>query len=215
MKLFKSDNQQNYSKAELEKLNYTAFANMPRAYKSPEKRDLDLDAARKRLSNFRRLPVRQLEDAKNILTNLNRLSLKPDKRLELLNLVLKEIYPNISIWYDKYKGRQNSLTEGEERREDLIACIDVVEQIGIAYKHLFSEFYRPEARRYNKNRDASYEYGFRVLEMLLVEQRLRALRYQKLPRTAWQDSNHVFFGLALHNDCLLYTSDAADEYQRV
>jgi hypothetical protein len=200
MKLFKSDNQQNYSKAELEKLNYTAFANMPRAYKSPEKRDLDLDAARKRLSNFRRLPVRQLEDAKNILTNLNRLSLKPDKRLELLNLVLKEIYPNIAIWYDKYQGRQNSLPEGEERREALIACIDVVEQIGIAYKHLFSEFYRPEARRYKKNRDASYEYGFRVLEMLLVEQRLRALRYQKLPRTAWQDSNHVFFGLALHND---------------
>ena len=200
MKLFKSDNQQNYSKAELEKLNYKAFANMPRTYKSPEKKDLDVDAARKRLTNLRRLPVRQLEDAKNILTNLNRLSLKPDKRLELLNLVLKEIYSNIALWYDKYQGRQNSLPEGEERREALIACIDVVEQIAIAYKHLFSDVFRPEARRYKKNRDAIYEYGFRILEMLLIEQRLRALRYQKLPRSAWQDSNHIFFGLALHND---------------
>jgi len=36
--------------------------------------------------------------------------------------------------------------------------------------------------------------------MLLIEQRLRALRYQKLPRNAWQDSNHVFFALALHSD---------------
>ena len=60
MKLFKSDNQQNYSTAELEKLNYTAFANLPRAYKSPEKRDLDLDAAKKRLTNLRRIPLRQL-----------------------------------------------------------------------------------------------------------------------------------------------------------
>jgi hypothetical protein len=200
MKLFKSDNQQNYSTAELEKFNFTAFANLPRAYKSPEKKDLNLDAYQKRLSNFRRLPVRQLEDAKNILSNLNRLSLKPDKRLELLNLVLKEIYPNIAIWYEKYQSRQNSLPEGEERREALTACIDAVEQIAIAYKHLFSAVFRPEARRYKKNRQQIYEYGFRILEMLLIEQRLRALRYQKLSRNAWQESNHVFFALALHND---------------
>ena len=42
MKLFKSDNQQLYSTAELEKFNFTAFANLPQAYKSPEKKDLDL-----------------------------------------------------------------------------------------------------------------------------------------------------------------------------
>ena len=200
MKLFKSDNQQLYSTAELEKFNFTAFANLPQAYKSPEKKDLDLDAYQQRLSNLRRVPVRQLEDAKNILTNLNRLSLKPDKRLELLNLVLKEIYPNIASWYEKYQGRQNSLPEGEERREALIACIDVVEQIAIVYKHLFSEVFRPDARRYKKNRQEIYEYGFRILEMLLIEQRLRALRYQKLSRNAWQDSNHIFFALALHDD---------------
>ena len=200
MKLFKSDNQQLYSTAELEKFNFTAFANQPRVYKTPEKKDLDIGAYQKRLSNLRRVPVRQLDDAKNILTNLNRLSLKSDKRLELLKLVLNEIYPNITLWYEKYQGRQNSLPEGEERREALIACIDAIEQVAIAYKHLFSEVFRPEAKRYKKNRQQIYEYGFRILEMLLVEQRLRALRYQKLSRNAWQDSNHVFFALALHND---------------
>ena len=200
MKLFKSDNQQLYSSAELEKSNFTGFANLPRAYKSPDKKDLNLEACQKRLSNLRRVPVQQLVDAKNILTNLNRLSLKPAKRLELLNLILKEIYPNIALWYEKYQGRQNSLPEGEERREALIACIDVVEQMSIVYKHVFSEVFRPEARRYQKNRQEIYEYAFRILEMLLIEQRFRALRYQKLSRSAWQDSNRVFFALALHND---------------
>ena len=200
MKLFKSDNQQLYSAAELEKFNFTAFANLPRAYKSPEKKDLNLDAYQQRLSNLRRVPVQQLDDAKNILTNLNRLSLKPNKRLEILNLVLHEIYPNIALWYEKYQGRKNSLPEGEERREALIACVDVVEQVAIAYKHLFSEVFRPEVKQYKKNRQEIYEYGFRILEMLLVAQRLRALRYQKLSRADWQDSNHVFFALALHND---------------
>ena len=200
MKLFKSDNQQLYSTAELEKFNFTAFANLPQAYNSPEKTDLTLDAYQQRLSNLRKVPVRQLEEAKNILTNLNRLSLKAEKRLEILNLLLKEIYPNVAAWYEKYQGRQNSLPEGEERRQALIACIDVVEQLAIAYKHFFSEVFPPDARRYKKNRQEIYGYGFRILEMLLIEQRLRALRYQKLSRAAWRDSNHVFFALALHND---------------
>ena len=200
MKLFKSENQPLYSAAELAKLNFTAFANLPQAYKSPEKKDLNLEGYQKRLRDLRKIPVRHLEGATHILINLNRLDLKPDKRQELLNLVLKEVYPNIAMWYDKYQGRQNSLPEGNERREALIACIAVVEQLGIAYKHLFQSVFSPEPRRYKKNRQASYEYGFRILEMLLIEQRLRALRYQKLPRNAWQDSNHVFFALALHSD---------------
>ena len=200
MKVFKSENRPLYSAAELAKVNFTAFANLPQAYKSPEKRDLNLEAYQKRLRDLRKIPMRHLEDAKHILVNLNRLDLKPAKRLELLNLVIKEVYPNIAIWYDKYQSRQNSLPEGNERRESLIGCIAVVEQLGIAYKHLFQSVYSAEPRRYRKNRQVCYEYGFRILEMLLIEQRLRALRYQKLSRSAWRDSNHVFFALALHND---------------
>jgi hypothetical protein len=200
MRLFKSDNQSLYTAAELAKSNFTAFANLPQAYKSPEKKDLDPEVYQNRLRELRRIPMRHLEDAKHILVHQNRLDLKPAKRLELLNLVLKEVYPNIAIWYDKYQDRQNSLPEGNERREALIGCIAVIEQLGIAYKHLFQAVFSPEPRRYKKNHQACYEYGFRVLEMLLIEQRLRALRYQKLPRNAWQDSNHVFFALALHND---------------
>lgn len=200
MKLFKSENQPLYSATELARLDFTAFANLPQAYKSPEKKDLNLEAYQKRLRDLRKIPLRHLEDAKHILVNQNRLDLKPVKRLEVLNLVLKEVYPNIAMWYDKYQGRQNSLPEGNERREALLGCIAVVEQCGIAYKHLFQQVFSPDPRRYKKNRQACYEYGFRILEMLLIEQRLRALRYQKLPRSAWQDSNHVFFALALHND---------------
>ena len=200
MKLFKSDKPGIYSRAELREIKFTAFANLPRAYKTPGKKELDAAAIKQRLADLRRFPIRQLETAAHILSSLNQATLKSDKRLELTLTILRQTYPVISQFYDSYQGKENSLPEKKERREALTDCIHVISEVAISYKHLFQESFTTEDRAYRKARTSIYEYGFRILEMMLVEQRLRALRYQRLPRSAWRDGNHIFFSMALHND---------------
>ena len=200
MKLFKSDKPGIYSRAQLRKVDYTAFANLPRAYKTPGKKDLDVEAIEHRLRKLRPFPVRQLDAAAHFLSGLNQATLKPETRRTLTLAILAQVYPVISQYYETYQGKENSLPEKQERREALNACIRVAAEAGVAFRHLFRESFTPEDRAYRKARSAIYEYGFRVLEMVLVEQRLRALRYQRLPRSAWQDANRIFFAMALHND---------------
>lgn len=200
MGFFKSDNAALLRNADLAKGDLAGFANLPQPYKTRERREPDAEAYRQRLADLRRYPVRVLEEASNILKTLNRSQLKPARRFELVELLLKEIYPAISVWYDKYQGQQNSLPESKERREVLVAASSAVEQVAIAYKHLFHDTWSREPRRHRKTGAEVYRYGLYILEMVLLDQRLRALRYQKLPRSAWLDCNHVFFALALHDD---------------
>lgn len=200
MKLLKPKSPTIHSPADLHKVEFAVFAYLPNAYKTPDKKYLEPESIQRRLSALARFPVRQLVDASHILSSLNRMTLKAEKRLELTTRILKQIYPVISQYYFSYQGQKNSLPEKTDRRESLIASINVIQQFAISYKHLFREVFTSEAKHYKKVRKGAYDYGFRILEMLLIEQRLRALRYQQLPRNAWQDSNQVFFAMALHND---------------
>lgn len=200
MRLFRSDKPGLYSRAELRKIRFATFANLPRAYRIPDKKEIEADAIQHRLAELRRFPVRQLEAAARLLSGLNQAKLKPEKRRELTRLVLRQTYPLVSQFYDTYQGKENSLPEKKERRESLTRCIDLVSEVAVSYRHLFQDTFTTGGRSYQKARRSIYEYAFRVLEMILVEQRLRALRYQRLPRSAWRDANQIFFAMALHND---------------
>jgi hypothetical protein len=200
MKLFKQDRLGMYSQSELRKVEFTAFANLPRPYKIPNRKELDATVIQQRLAELRRSPVRLLEAAAHIQSSLNQAKLKPNKRLELTLIILRQSYPQISEYYDAYQGKANSLPEKKERRDALVACISVVSEVAVSYKHLFSESFTADDAAYRKARNVIYEHAFRIFEMTLVEQRLRALRYQRLPRSAWRDCNQIFFAMALHND---------------
>jgi len=183
---------------DVSKVKFGGFAILPQPFKKPEKAELDVEPYVKRLKALSQNPVRQLEDASNVLSSINRLLLKAEKRLELLNAIIQVIYPVISIAYDKYQTQHNSLPESKERRAILVACIDVVSLITIIYKQLFSDIYADEKRKYNRNAPQVYEYAFRVMEFLLVDQRFRALRYQKQAVESALDCNRLFFAMAKH-----------------
>ena len=71
--------------------------------------------------------------------------------------------------------------------------------MAISYKLLFHTEYSSDPAVFTRHRDTLYGYGLRILELLRLIQRLKALRYQKMSKTDWLDVNQVFFSMLLHN----------------
>ncbi|MCK5385841.1 MAG: hypothetical protein KAJ39_01560 [Gammaproteobacteria bacterium] len=165
-------------------------------FKDPDKNDLSRKNIIKQLDMYKQFPVRLLEESSNVLQKINRVLIKPKQRKELAELLASYIYPVVLLWYEKYQNEENSLPESGERRNTLIASIDAIQQLSTAYKLLFREHYSDDNKKYN---NLAYQYGVRSLELIRLEQRLRALRYQKLPKVSWQHCNQLFFALVHHN----------------
>jgi len=176
------------------------FAGLPSAFKSAPRELLNRQAITAKLEDLKRFGVRQLQEAANILSQLNRCNLKAEKRVELVRSILGVVYPTMARDYLKYQDKQISLPEGNERRETILACIEICNQSGMAYKHLFKTLYQVKPASYRKVRDEALECGTRILELTRLEQRFRGLRHQKLSPTTWLDVNRVFFSLLAHGD---------------
>ncbi len=168
-------------------------------FKNIEKNDLKRSKIIQSLETYKKSPVRLLKEASNILQKINRVLLNAKQRKEYADLLASYIYPVVLLWYEKYQKEENSLPESNERRNALIASIDAIHLLTISYKLLFREYYSADKKEYKKNNKLAYYYGARSLELIRLEQRLRALRYQKLPKVSWQHCNQIFFSLIHHN----------------
>ena len=200
MKLFSSKGSD--KKQEMPRLDeqvFGVFANLPKPYKEATKMELDKAGHTQTLANLRNSPVRLLQEAAQILTGLNRAKIKPPLRAELLTAILEQVYPVIAMLYGKYQGQENSLPETNERRNELSGSINVVEQLAIGYKQLFVADFSTKPAKFTKSKETLSLYAFRILEMLRLLQRLKALRYKKFTKTDWLDCNQVFFSMLLHN----------------
>lgn len=196
MKLFKTSSSVDNN----DEILYAEFANLAATYKSASKKDLDKDVYLDKLADLKKFPVRVLEEAAKQLKSLNHYTVKPVKRLELADAFMAHLYPVIALWYGKYQAQESSTPESTERKAALIAAINSVDQLAIAYKHVFRDLFDVSRSGYKSNRKYLTHSGFRILELLHLEQRLRALRYQRLPKSAWQNSNQVLFSMQYHND---------------
>lgn len=179
---------------------YAEFANLAATYKSAPKGELKKETHLDKLDELKRFPVRVLEDGAKHLKSLNHYSIKSAKRLELARAFAGYLYPVVAMWFNKYQEQESSTPESKERKSALMACINAVDQLTIAYKHVFRDLFDVSSSSYKRHRNELYEAGFRILELIRLEQRLRALRYQRLPKTAWQNTNQVIFSMLLHND---------------
>ncbi|MEJ2439327.1 MAG: hypothetical protein P8Z72_06635 [Gammaproteobacteria bacterium] len=153
-----------------------------------------------KLEDLKAYSIRQLREAANLAGQLNRFSLKPDKRVELVRHVLGTIYPTMLRHYQQYQSKVISLPESNDRREAILACVDICDQSAQAYKHLFQALYSAKSSAYRRVRDELIETGGRILELARMEQRFRGLRHQKLPPTTWLNINRAFFSLLAHGD---------------
>jgi hypothetical protein len=176
------------------------FAALPSAFKAAPKELANKQSITTKLDDLKRFAVRHLQEAANILAQLNRYNLKPDKRVELVKHILGLMYPAMLRHYQLYQDKIISLPESNERRDAIVACIEICAQSAVAYKHLFKELYTPKSVAYRRVRNEVLEAGGRILELSRLEQRYRALRHQKLLPTTWLDVNRAFFSLLVHGD---------------
>ncbi len=179
---------------------FAEFANLPTPYKQADRNRPKIDEYVSRIASLRRSPVRMLQETAQILLSHNSILLKPELRLELADKVLGQLYPVFILYVRELDKSDSSLPESKERATELIACIDVLEQLSMCYKHVFKQEFSVKTGVYKKNKERLYNCGFRVLELTRIGQRFRAWRYQKLPHSEWQDCNQIFFSLVLHND---------------
>ncbi len=179
---------------------FAEFSNLPSPYKHVDKNRPSVDEYVARIAEMRRNPVRMLQEAAQTLISHNSLILNSEVRLELADKLLGQLYPVFILYVRELAKSNSSLPESKERAAELVACIDVIEQLTMCYKHVFKQDFSIKPGQYKKNRQRLYTCGFRVLELIRIGQRFRAWRYQKLPHSEWQDCNQIFFSLVLHND---------------
>jgi hypothetical protein len=98
------------------------------------------------------------------------------------------------IYSEHYKS--DALPETHDRREGLVAAINVCIQLGAVYKRQLNLDFALSDARYSRVRTRVCSYALRVLELIRMEQRLRAMRYQKLSTKSWQDCNQIFFAIS-------------------
>ncbi len=184
---------------DLLKAPYAKFSNLPHPYRRPGKKEISLELYHKKLGQLQNFPARMLEEAVTILSSLNMMLLKPEQRLEVTKMIMVQVYPALAIWYQKYQALENSLPESKDRRVTLTVSVNALEQLAVSYMHYFKELFTPASRRFRKQSAKLTAIGFRLMEIFMLLQRVRALRYQKLTRSEWQNCNQLFFSLALHD----------------
>lgn len=181
------DGKANYNNATIH------FPDLPTPYKEVDRQLLNTKNYLLSLDGLGSFPDRFFQTTNSMLSLLNHTILKPEKRLELVEAMLAKVYPLFTAMYDQYQAQEHSLPENRMRRTVLIAAATAAGLFSVAYKHVFAAMYP----LIGSDKDISLNNlslsGFRILELNRIEQRLKALRYEKPLSQDWLDINKVFF----------------------
>ena len=139
-------------------------------------------------------PIELLRDIDRYLKLINAERVPLARRLRWVDISLQFACPAIRrIYSDHHKG--DAVPESHDRREGLMAAINVCAQLATGYKHSLRHDYDLSDRRYQHVRARVQRCAMHILELIRMEQRLRALRYQKLAPATWLDCNRVYFAI--------------------
>lgn len=144
-------------------------------------------------------PIELLREIDRYLQRVNTERISANKRMEWVEYTMQYACPAIRKIYSEYY-KTEALPEPHDRREGLVAAINVCGQLATGYKRQLNiDFALPDAR-YVRVRERVRRYALRVLELVRMEQRLCAMRYQKLPAKKWRDCNRIFFAVSQCED---------------
>lgn len=139
-------------------------------------------------------PVQLLSVVGGHLTLLNRYRASISSRQRHLDVSCQYGLPAIREVYLSFQKKEE-FPESEHRRLALVVSIDVVKGLSTGYKLLLLHYYSLSDRKFNLNKERVQMLGFRIMELIYMEQYLGALRYQKLSEHTWRDCNQLFFAL--------------------
>ncbi len=144
-------------------------------------------------------PYQLLNAIIGFLAHLNREELAAELRGQMTDEIRKLTCQSINQNYNQFIGEEE-FPIPERRRKTLAASIQLLEQIGFSYKHLFRDALKLARKLDPKGVQQVREHGFRILELILVIQRLYALTNKPLPRHHWSELNQIFIVLFLLHD---------------
>lgn len=137
-------------------------------------------------------PIELLRDIDRYLKRINGEPVSDSLRTTWVEQTLFIACPAIrKIYSEQYKIE--ALPETHDRREGITAAINVCSQLAAGYKRQLLHDYNLPDSKYAKEREQVRKNTLRILELTRMEQRLRSMRYQKLPDTVWRDCNRIFF----------------------
>lgn len=122
---------------------------------------------------------------------LNFASLSTGKRLNASRDLIKIFYLPAKKQLVEL-AKTGGVPEPEDSRQLLILISDIASILVTSCAMVFANFYEGSQFHYARNRQASREMAASILELLLLKQRARALRYQHLDSNDWSIANTVF-----------------------
>ncbi len=144
-------------------------------------------------------PTELLRIINRYLQRVNTERIRSRKRLAWVDYALQYACPAMrKVYSEHYKSE--ALPESHDRREGLMAAINVCDQLTVAYKRQLNKDFSLPSASYARVRPRVRSYALRVLELLRMKQRLCAMRYQKLSAKSWQDCNQIFFAVSQCED---------------
>ncbi len=158
---------------------------------SPERSLRDLQSE---LRLYKDMPLNQIELAIDQLSKLVVYKCSVRKRFAMLEVVSRELSSLICEIYVQYRDEQK-IPESESCKCNLDKLLELIRLLIVGYQQVFDVLYRLSDFRYRGQRKRIQLTGFRILELIYVEQRVCARRYQLFPAQHWKDINQVFFFL--------------------
>lgn len=131
------------------------------------------------------------------LTQLNQELLSSEQRLALLERLLPLAMPALSACYSAGILEEQTLTQPHFCLT-MDHALAVMQGLNTAYQHILVQDNTLPPNRYEKAAERSLHCAVSSLELTLMEQRLRALRHQKLPPAQWASSSRIFFAFHAH-----------------
>jgi hypothetical protein len=171
-------------------------------------------------------PQQLLKEALFQLRGANRSALSSAKRLKVATGLQQRLWPTLAAARDALRKNEDGVPEPQPQRELLDMVDQATQALCISYQLVIAADYRADERHGRAEQARILEAAMRVLELVHLLQRLRALRYQPLPAGAWQTVNTLFCVIsragaedtavpALCDDRLLLDSDGTTRPLRV
>lgn len=158
-----------------------------------------------------RTPQELLRQTLNQTRALNRYRVSQAEREALTAETLRYVYPLARHQLAHFSSGHMGIPEPESRRDALEALSDNIRALVTSYQLLFKLDYEKSRFAYARARGRIYRSALRILELLKLEQRMRALRFQPLPSGAWRTVNTLFAVIMEYEDVVFHVPSIEHE----
>jgi len=141
-------------------------------------------------------PQLLLREALFHMHGINRTTLSASPLLKLCRRIHQRVWSTLAAARDALRNNDCGVPEPKAQQELLDLSDQLAAALTAGYQIVIEADYRPNNRQGRAERARIVDAAVHTLELIHLQQRLRALRYQPLTDNAWQVANTLFCVLA-------------------